>query len=199
MAAVRMRRSRGSAVRSASANTARVPSDSVAMIMGHYSASGGVDQSQADNRCAVKSEHLFDPAILHLLDTREMPYVYKGESTLIPAVIGDYCPACGEVVLSAAESGRTSKAMMEFNKQTNASIVDPAFIAAVRKKLALDQQEAAAIFGGGVNAFSRYENGKTKPPLSLVKITSVFWSRFNSFSRAMSLPTSASMRWIMAA
>jgi HTH-type transcriptional regulator/antitoxin MqsA len=43
----------------------------------------------------------------------------------------------------------------------------------VRKKLALDQREAAEIFGGGVNAFSRYENGKTKPPLSLVKLLKV--------------------------
>ncbi|MES2663686.1 MAG: type II toxin-antitoxin system MqsA family antitoxin, partial [Pseudomonadota bacterium] len=28
-------------------------------------------------------------------------------------------------------------------------------------------------FGGGVNAFSRYENGKTKPPLALVKLFQV--------------------------
>ena len=28
----------------------------------------------------------------------------------------------------------------------------------------------ANIFGGGVNAFSRYEKGKTKPPLALVKL-----------------------------
>ena len=53
------------------------------------------------------------------------------------------------------------------------AIVDPAFIASVRKKLALDQREAAQIFGGGVNAFSRYENGKTKPPLALVKLLKV--------------------------
>ncbi|MDO9052424.1 MAG: type II toxin-antitoxin system MqsA family antitoxin [Gallionella sp.] len=33
-----------------------------------------------------------------------------------------------------------------------------------RKKLSLDKREAAEIFGGGINAFSRYENGKTKPP-----------------------------------
>jgi HTH-type transcriptional regulator / antitoxin MqsA len=52
----------------------------------------------------------------------------------------------------------------------NASIVDPGFIASVRRKLALDQREAAEIFGGGVNAFSRYETGKTKPPLALVKL-----------------------------
>lgn len=36
-----------------------------------------------------------------------------------------------------------------------------------------DQRQAAAIFGGGVNAFSRYETGKTKPPLALVKLLKV--------------------------
>ena len=41
------------------------------------------------------------------------------------------------------------------------------------QKLALGQREAAEIFGGGVNVFSRYENGKTKPPLSLVKLLKV--------------------------
>jgi len=106
-------------------------------------------------------------------DTRDMPYTYKGEATIIPAVVGDFCPACGEAVLDVAESARTSAAMLEFNKQVNASIVDPDFIAMVRKKLALDQREAAEIFGGGVNAFSRYENGKTKPPLALVKLLKV--------------------------
>jgi len=45
--------------------------------------------------------------------------------------------------------------------------------ASVRKELALDQKEAAEIFGGGVNAFSRYENGKTKPPLALLKLLKV--------------------------
>jgi len=103
-------------------------------------------------------------------DTRDMPYTYKSETTVIPTVTGDYCPACGEVVLDAVESTRVSVALLAFNKQVNASIVDPGFIASVRRKLALDQREAAEIFGGGVNAFSRYENGKTKPPLALVKL-----------------------------
>jgi len=106
-------------------------------------------------------------------DTRELPYTYKSETTTIPAVVGDYCPACGESVLDAAESARVSAAMMAFDRQVNASIVDPAFIASVRKKLALDQREAAEIFGGGINAFSRYENGNTKPPLALVKLLKV--------------------------
>jgi len=106
-------------------------------------------------------------------DTRDLPYTYKGETTLISAVTGDFCPSCGEVILDLSESTRTSEFMLQFNKQVNAAIVDPGFITRVRKKLGLDQREAAEIFGGGINAFSRYENGKTKPPLALVKLLKV--------------------------
>ena len=103
-------------------------------------------------------------------DTRDLSYTYKGETTVITAVTGDFCPACAESVLDAAESNRVMREMRAFSKQVNAAIVDPGFITHVRKKLDLDQREAAEIFGGGINAFSRYENGKTKPPLALVKL-----------------------------
>ncbi len=106
-------------------------------------------------------------------DTRDLPYTYKGETTLIPAVRGDFCPSCAEVVLDIPDAERYSAAIDVFHKQVNAAIVDPDFIVRVRKKLALDQREAAEIFGGGVNAFSRYEHGKIKPPLALVKLLKV--------------------------
>jgi len=106
-------------------------------------------------------------------DTRDLPYSYKGEVTSIPAVTGDFCPACAECILDASESDRVMREMNLFAKQVNAAFVDPAYIAQVRKKLALDQKEAAEIFGGGVNAFSRYENGRTKPPLALVQLLRV--------------------------
>ena len=102
-------------------------------------------------------------------DTRDQEYTYKGESTTI-SVTGDFCPACDEAVLDAGESERASALMLAFNKEVNASSVDPMFILNVRKKLNLDQQQAAEIFGGGINAFSRYENGKTRPPLALIKL-----------------------------
>jgi HTH-type transcriptional regulator / antitoxin MqsA len=106
-------------------------------------------------------------------DTRDLSYVYKGEGTTIPAVTADWCSACGESITELAESERVTSEMRDFNRQVNAAIVDPNFIAMVRKKLNLDQRTAAELFGGGVNAFSRYENGKTKPPLSLVKLLRV--------------------------
>lgn len=106
-------------------------------------------------------------------DTRDLSYVYKGEATTIAAVTADFCPACGESITDAAETDRVMRDMLAFNQQVNAAIVDPAFIVGVRKKLDLGQREAADLFGGGVNAFSRYENGRTKPPLALVKLLKI--------------------------
>jgi len=106
-------------------------------------------------------------------DTRDLPYTYKGETTTIAAVTADFCPACDESITDMTETERVMREMKAFNKQVNAAIVDPGFIVSVRKKLDLGQREAAEIFGGGINAFSRYENGKTKPPLALVKLLKV--------------------------
>jgi len=106
-------------------------------------------------------------------DTRDLAYTYKGETTTIPAVTGEFCPACLEVILDREQGDRYSEIIGLFQRQVNAAYVDPGYIAEIRKKLALDQREAAEIFGGGVNAFSRYETGKTKPPLALVKLLKV--------------------------
>lgn len=103
-------------------------------------------------------------------EAREMPYQYKGQTLVIADVRGDYCLACGEGILSMHESSRVSDLMLAFNKQVNAAAVDPGFIATIRRKFDLDQREAGEIFGGGVNAFSRYENGKTRPPVALIKL-----------------------------
>lgn len=104
--------------------------------------------------------------------TRNMPYTYKGEKTVIRAVKGGYCdnPKCREVVMDMGESTRTSREMLAFNKKVNARLTPIALIATVRKQLDLTQQQAAKVFGGGPNAFSRYESGKTKPPVALVKL-----------------------------
>jgi HTH-type transcriptional regulator / antitoxin MqsA len=105
-----------------------------------------------------------------IADTRDLPYTYKNESTVIQNVNGLFCSACGEGLFNAKESKRISAEMLEFNKQVEALVVEPTFIARVRKKLHLNQSEASKLFGGGINAFSRYEKGRTKPPLSLIKL-----------------------------
>ena len=60
--------------------------------------------------------------------------------------------------------------MLAFNKEVNAAVVDSSFILGVRNKLKLTQAEANKIFGGGPNAFSRYETGKALPSKPLIQL-----------------------------
>lgn len=63
--------------------------------------------------------------------------------------------------------------MKAFSRVINSEFVDPEYIAGVRLELNLDQRQAGQIFGGGVSAFSRYETGKTRPSVALVKLLQV--------------------------
>ncbi|MFC5480330.1 type II toxin-antitoxin system MqsA family antitoxin [Massilia suwonensis] len=103
-------------------------------------------------------------------ETRDLPYTYKGKSTTIKGIEGDFCPACDEGILAPAAIDRFGSIAQDFHKQVNGEAGVPAFIRSIRKKLGIGQKEAGMIFGGGVNAFSRYENGKAEPPVSLIKL-----------------------------
>lgn len=106
---------------------------------------------------------------------RDVPYVYKGRKTVIRRVKGRFCDnaKCREAVMDRDESARTSGKMLEFNKKVNAGLTPIDLLTQVRRQLDLTQQAAAKVFGGGANAFSRYESGKTKPPVALVKLFKV--------------------------
>lgn len=83
----------------------------------------------------MKCPHRGAAELIH--DVRDLPYTCKGETTTIAAATGNYCTACGENMFDSPESARLSAAMLAFNRQVNASIVDPGFIATMHKKLAL--------------------------------------------------------------
>lgn len=55
-------------------------------------------------------------------ETRDLRVTYKGESTVLPAVAGDYCPACGEVVLSRESGDKYSEALGQFHRQVDISL-----------------------------------------------------------------------------
>jgi HTH-type transcriptional regulator/antitoxin MqsA len=55
-------------------------------------------------------------AVKLVRDTRDLPYTYKGESIVLPKVTGDFCAACDESMLDAAESRRTMQRMLAFIK-----------------------------------------------------------------------------------
>ncbi|WP_413742385.1 type II toxin-antitoxin system MqsA family antitoxin [Sodalis sp. RH15] len=105
--------------------------------------------------------------------TRDVPFIYKGHKFVIGDVTGDFCPACGESILDSTESEAFMTKTMQCRKRVNNEIIAPEFIVQIRKKLGLNQKEASEIFGGGVNAFSRYEKGQAQPHPSTIKLLQV--------------------------
>ncbi len=67
-------------------------------------------------------------------DTRDLLHTYKGETTTIPAVTGDFCPACGEVVLDREQGDRYSELLSVFQRQVNAAYVDPGVRGAMEQR-----------------------------------------------------------------
>jgi HTH-type transcriptional regulator/antitoxin MqsA len=126
-----------------------------------------------------------------IVATRELPYSYKGKSTVIKAVKGKFCNnlKCREVVVDIDESARMSKEMLAFNKTVNRELTPIDLLANVRERFKLNQQQAAKVFGGGTNAFSRYESGKTKPPVALVKLFKILDKHPDLFKEVVGMDT----------
>lgn len=103
----------------------------------------------------------------------DIPYAFRGHKTIIHNVSGNHCSHCGESVMDKSESAVFMDQVKHFRAHVIAQTVEPGYIAKVRKKLALTQREASEIFGGGVNAFSRYEKGKSQPHPSTIKLLQV--------------------------
>ena len=93
---------------------------------------------------------------------------YRGHQTTVRAIDGWHCPACGEVEFAGKEGERYAQALEKLRLKVDAQ--EAAELVRIRKKLGLSQRRAAEIAGGGVNAFSRYENGKAKPVAAVVNL-----------------------------
>lgn len=96
---------------------------------------------------------------------RDVARDFQGQSLTIPAVDGWHCPVCGEVEFaSQAEASRFFAAAKACQQQAIESQAKS--IRAIRNRLGLTQKQAAELLGGGINAFSEYERGITRPSKS---------------------------------
>lgn len=107
-----------------------------------------------------------DDGTLLVHSQKDMTETIDGLSMLVTAVAGWHCPVCGECEFDAGEGKRYSAALDELRRSVDEKRAHE--LRAMRKKLGLKQAEAGRLFGGGVNAFSEYERGKTRPPRSTV-------------------------------
>lgn len=98
-------------------------------------------------------------------ETRLVPFTYRGTAIEVEQP-GEWCQACGEGVLSADDMAATTKARHDAIARAEGMLPCDE-IRRIRTKLGLSQAEAGERFGGGVNAFSRYERGETMQPRAL--------------------------------
>src|ERR1700682_3578439 len=80
---------------------------------------------------------------------------YKSHSITINQP-GYWCDECKEGVIGGEDRKTTQKELQAFRAKID-GLLTPEEIKYTREKLNLTQQKASKIFGGGVNAFSRYE------------------------------------------
>lgn len=93
---------------------------------------------------------------------------YKSNSIIVKQP-GFWCDECGEGVIGGEDRKATQKELQTLRAEID-GLLTPDKIKQIREKLKLTQSDAAKIFGGGVNAFSRYERGETPISKSLSQL-----------------------------
>jgi HTH-type transcriptional regulator/antitoxin MqsA len=96
-----------------------------------------------------------------VFEQRDIPFDYKGERLMVLQVRGWFCTSCHEAIFDDGEGTRYAAELDRFTKVVDARQREE--LRRIRRKLHLTQRDAARLFGGGVNAFSEYERGVTKP------------------------------------
>ncbi|WP_064036871.1 type II toxin-antitoxin system MqsA family antitoxin [Methylomonas methanica] len=90
----------------------------------------------------------------HRVEKNEVEY--NGHSAQLDCHFS-VCDSCGSEQASPIQIRNNKRAMMAFKKQVD-GILTGAELKALRQRMGINQSEAAAIFGGGPVAFSKYES-----------------------------------------
>ena len=84
---------------------------------------------------------------------------YQGADLQVPEIEISVCHVCGEEIVLPAQL-KTNAVRFADAKRAHDGLLTSAEIQKFRDDLGLTQAQAAAILGGGVNAFSKYERGE---------------------------------------
>jgi HTH-type transcriptional regulator / antitoxin MqsA len=96
--------------------------------------------------------------------TKRQVFRYKGKAFRYDQP-GWWCSHCKEGVLETSDMDATERLLADFRASVD-GYLPTTEVRRIRKKLGLTQAQAGALFGGGHNAFSRYESGAAHPPKS---------------------------------
>ncbi len=126
----------------------------------------------------------------YIEDSRDMAYAYKGKSTIIPAVTGEYCTNCNVPLLPYASYVRTENAKRAFEAMidgmaelptveqlANTGVHEAVYVLVARMFLGLTLDEASQLFGYDKETIKEYESGTVIPPAALVKLCKLLIER----------------------
>ncbi|HAI58915.1 MAG TPA: type II toxin-antitoxin system MqsA family antitoxin [Xanthomonadaceae bacterium] len=85
-------------------------------------------------------------------------FIHRGVETPVDGLEVMRCDACGAELIEADQARRNYRKMVDIGRTIDGLLTGDAIVN-LRKRLGLTQQEAAELFGGGPNAFSKYERG----------------------------------------
>lgn len=104
-----------------------------------------------------------------------MPVIYSdifkhNERDLVVRELERYdCPSCKREPMFPDQIRRNERRIREARRLAD-GLLSGSEIRRAREVLGLSQQEAAAIFGGGTNGFSKYERGETAQSVAMDRL-----------------------------
>lgn len=121
---------------------------------------------------------------------------YKGRSQNYDHVYS-VCDLCQVEQVGAEDMKLNKRAVIRAKKQMD-GLLSGREIVAIREKLGINQDKAAKIFGGGPNAFSKYENddvAQSEAMDKLIRIAAEFPSVFNKLCHDAGVTSKSSISW----
>jgi len=97
--------------------------------------------------------------------------LYKGHELQIPLEYS-VCGGCGREFVPKSQILRGEAAVRNAKKKFD-GLLSSEDIAKARAKLSISQEQASKVFGGGKNAFSKYERGEVSQSVAMDKLIRV--------------------------
>lgn len=128
--------------------------------------------------CPICGEGLLHEKIT--LSLRE----HSGVKKMVPLHSSE-CSECGSDIVDEKQASLNKRLMTEFYKEADGLLTGEE-IKQIRKVLHLTQTEASKIFGGGSNAFTKYENDDVTQSVAMDKLMRLTVEMPEVFSRLCS-------------
>lgn len=90
----------------------------------------------------------------------EDSFAHEGQSVIVRGLEGNRCSACAAEPIFPEQIRRNQLRISDAKREAS-GLLKADQIRAIRDALGLSQQDAATVFGGGTNGFSKYERGQT--------------------------------------